>query len=311
MINSKIKEMIQDIENDNTSGSNEIVDKAYKIIKNHLKLIQNDEEDIKENIIKLSKKIIETRPSMAPLINFIGYLIHDLETYTKKTIFQRLNNYKKEKSKRENALEQEFLIFLKNFNKKDMKIMLISYSSTIINLLIKLKEYNFEFFILESRPLLEGHTVAEILSSNFKTNLIIDAAMGKFIDQINLVLVGIDSILKNGAIINKIGTYPLANLAKEKGIDIYAVGDSFKYNLRSHYGEEILIEKKPTQEIYSKTIQNKLLEIQNYYFDITPSKYITGIISELGVLKIKGFLKNIKKNLPIKWYKFFKKNLGY
>jgi len=122
-----------------------------------------------------------------------------------------------------------------------------------------------------------------------------------------LVLVGIDSILKNGSIINKIGTYPLANLAKEKGIEIYAVGDSFKYNIKSHYGEEILIERKPTQEIYSKAIQNKLLEIQNYYFDITPSKYITGIISELGVLKIKEFLKNIKKNLPIKWYKFLTK----
>lgn len=122
-----------------------------------------------------------------------------------------------------------------------------------------------------------------------------------------MVLVGIDSILKNGSIINKIGTYPLANLAKEKGIEIYAVGDSFKYNIKSHYGEEILIERKPTQEIYSKAIQNKLLEIQNYYFDITPSKYITGIISELGVLKIKEFLKNIKKNLPIKWYKFLTK----
>ena len=311
MIEIKIQKLIQDLKKNNTSGANELIDDAYEIIKKQLELISDPNTDIKELMIELSKKIIESRPSMATLINFIGYLIHDLETFTKKSLFQRLNNYKKEKNKRKKALEQEFLTFLKNFNKKDMKIMLISYSSTIINLLIKLKDYNLEFFVLESRPLLEGHNVAEILSSHFNTNLIIDAAMGKFIDQIDLVLVGIDSILKNGSIINKIGTYPLANLAKGKDIDVYAVGDSFKYNLRSHYGEEILIERKPTQEIYNKMIQNKLLEIQNYYFDITPSKYITGIISDLGVLKIQEFPKIIKKNLPIKWYKFFKKNLGY
>jgi len=305
LIRSEIKEMIQDLKKNNTSGANELIDDAYEIIKRQLEMILDPNEDIKELMIELSKKIIESRPSMATLINFIGYFIHDLETFTKKALFQRLNNYKEEKNKRKKALEQEFLTFLKNFNKKDMKIMLISYSSTITNLLIKLKEYNFEIFILESRPLLEGHIVAEILSSHFKTNLIIDAAMGKFIDQVNLVLVGIDSILKNGAIINKIGTYPLANLAKENGIDIYAVGDSLKYNLRSYYGEEILIERKSTQEIYNKTIQNKLLEIQNYYFDITPSKYITGIISDLGVLEIQEFLNIIKVNLPIDWFKSF------
>jgi len=305
LIEIKIKKLIQDLKKNNTSGANELIDDAYEIIKKQLELISDPNIDIKELMIELSKKIIESRPSMATLINFIGYLIHDLETFTKKALFHRLNNFKKEKNKREKALEQEFFTFLKNYNKKDMKIMLISYSSTIINLLIKFKDFNFELFILESRPLLEGHIVAEILSSHFKTNLIIDAAMGKFIDQIDLVLVGIDSILKNGSIINKIGTYPLANLAKRKGIDVYAVGDSFKYNLRSHYGEEILIERKPTQEIYNKMIQNKLLEIQNYYFDITPSKYITGIISDLGVLEIQEFLKIVKKKLPIKWYNFF------
>lgn len=162
MIDIKIQKLIQDLKKNNISGANELIDDAYEIIKRQLELISDPNKDIKELMIELSRKIIESRPSMATLINFIGYLIHDLETFTKKALFRRLNNFKKEKNKRENALEQEFLTFLKNYNKKDMKIMLISYSSTIINLLIKLKDYNFEFFVLESRPLLEGHTVAEI-----------------------------------------------------------------------------------------------------------------------------------------------------
>ena len=62
--------------------------------------------------------------------------------------------------------------------------MTISYSSTIINLLLKNKESNFEIYVLESRPLLEGQRVAETLSPHFKTHLIIDAAIGTFIDEI-------------------------------------------------------------------------------------------------------------------------------
>ena len=94
-----------------------------------------------------------------------------------------------------------------------MQIMLISYSSTIITQLTGLKDYSLELFVLESRPLFEGRRTAEILSKYFKTHLIIDAAMGKFIKEVDFVLIGIDSIQKNGSIINKIGTYPLAVLA--------------------------------------------------------------------------------------------------
>ena len=179
--------------------------------------------------------------------------------------------------------------------------MLISYSSTIINLLLKNKEFNFEIYVLESRPLLEGQRVAETLSPYFKTHLIIDAAIGTFIDEIDLVLVGVDSILKDGSIINKIGTFRLALLANTRKIDVYAVCDSYKYNLKSHYGRSILIVEKPIKEVYNKKIKNKFLEVHNYYFDITPPEYISGIISDLGVLSIQEFLENELKNfLPEK-----------
>jgi len=186
--------------------------------------------------------------------------------------------------------------------------MLVSYSSTINRLLKNKKDFPLEIFILESRPLLEGRKVAELLSSYFKTHLIIDAAMGKFINNIDLVLIGVDSILINGSIINKIGTFPLAVLANTKKIDVYAVTDSFKYNLRSHYSQKILIEEKPIKEIYDEEQTNDLLKVHNLYFDITPPDYITGIISDLGILSIQYFLKKVKKSLPIEWFKYFLNN---
>ncbi|MHA2282299.1 MAG: hypothetical protein ACXAC5_15760 [Promethearchaeota archaeon] len=79
---------------------------------------------------------------------------------------------------------------------------------------------------------------------------------------------------------------------------------SYKYNLRSHYGHKIIIEKKPTNEVYDKRA-NINLEIFNYYFDIAPTELITGIISELGVLSLKDFIVEVKEILLIEWFKYF------
>ena len=308
METQNIQELLRELKDDNTSGANEFIDKALEIIKFQLRLTRDPHKDIREEIFNLSKQIIDTRPSMAPLINTMGYLIHDLGKVNKSIIEERLSQFNIYREKIEESLELAFHTFLKRIKKIPLKLMLISYSSTIINLLLQNKDFKFEIFILESRPLLEGQKAAEILSQYFKTHLIVDAAMGKFIDQINLVLIGVDSILEDGSIINKIGTYPLAVLANSRKIDVYAVADSLKYNLKSHFGTEIMIERKPIEEIYDKGIKNTSLEIHNYYFDVSPPIYITGIISNYGILKIHEFLEKVKSDLPIGWFKYVLNN---
>lgn len=308
MNSKKISTLLSELKQDNTSGANELIDKALAIIRNQLDSYEIENADKTKEIYNLSKEIIDSRPSMAPLINTIGYLIHDLIIITKSNLLERLNQFEVDKLGRLKALEQSFNKFLMSQKKEILKILLISYSSTINKLLTINRHYPFELYILESRPLCEGHKVAELLSSYFKTHLIIDAAMGKFIDNIDLVLIGVDSILKNGSIINKIGTYPLSVLADSKSIDVYAVADSFKYNLKSHYDQKIIIEEKPIEEIYNKELTNDLLKVHNLYFDITPSEYITGIISDLGILSIKEFLEEVNNSLPIEWFKYFLNN---
>jgi len=303
-----IQDLLKNLKDDNTSGAREFIDKALDIIRRQLKLIEDPYKDITQELIPLLIQIIESRPSMAPLINTIGYLINDLKVLNKFVIEERLNRFKIDRKKREGLLELNFNNFLKEYNKIHLKVMLISYSSTIINSLLKKKEFNFKFYVLESRPLLEGQRVAEILSSQFETHLIIDAAIGNFIDEIDIVLIGVDSILDDGSIINKIGTFPLALFASTRKVDVYAVCDSYKYNLKSHYGYDVLIEAKPISEVYNKEITNKFLEVHNYYFDITPPKYITKIISDFGVLNIPDFLKKVRKSLPIEWFKYFLNN---
>lgn len=301
----EIQEMLLELENDKSSGANELISKVIKILQKQLDLITDERKDEKKLIIELAERIMDSRPSMAPLINTVGYIIADLEYFSKSTLSRRIAKFLEIKEQGEKQLKSNFISFMKQLLNRKTLIMTISYSSTIINLLKKLTDYDLELFILESRPLFEGRKTAEILSSHFKTHLIVDAAMGKFMEKIDLVLLGIDSVLNDGSVINKIGSFPLATVAFENNKKCYALGTSLKFNLKSYFNREIVIKDKKREEIYDRSINNKNLEIHNLYFDITPPKYIARIISDLGVLVPAEFVSKAKEILPLEWFRPF------
>jgi len=309
MISKTILHMIHDLKTDKTSGASELIEFALEILEAYLHTIKDPKKelhmDIKEDIFELSKELFNVRPSMAPIINTIGYFIHDLEFFSKQTLLEKFKTFPAERLRIDKALTSSFHSFLERFEGKKLNVMLISYSTTIIKHLKENTKNDFTFYVLESRPLFEGRRTAEILSSNFETHLITDSAMGKFIKKVDIVLLGIDSILRDGSIVNKIGSYPLACIAAANNKDVYAVGDSFKYNLKSHYNQKIIIETKPIYEVYCKKIKKELFKVHNFYFDITPSNYFKEIISDLGILTTPEFLENVKSTLPLEWFKSF------
>jgi len=305
MISKTILHRIHDLKTDKTSGASELIEFALEILEAYLHTIKDPNMDIKGVIFELSKEIFKVRPSMAPIINTIGYFIHDLEFFSKRTLLEKLKTFPEERLRIDKALTSSFHSFLDRFEGKKLNVMLISYSTTIIKHLKENTKNDFTFYVLESRPLLEGRRTAEILSSNFETHLIADSAMGKFIKKVDVVLLGIDSVLRDGSIINKIGSYPLACIAAANNKDVYAVGDSYKYNLKSHYNQKVIVEQKPIYEVYSKRIKKELFKVHNFYFDISPSKYFKEIISDLGILTMPEFLEKVKSTLPLEWFKSF------
>ena len=149
----------------------------------------------------------------------MGYFLHDLKSYTKKDLLERYVNFPQIRERRTKALISHFHSFLDNYKEK-LNVMLISYSTTILKCLNGVEKEDITFYILEARPLLEGRRTAELLSSDFETHLIIDSSMGKFINSIDIVLIGIDSILRDGSIVNKIGSYPLACIAANNNKEV-------------------------------------------------------------------------------------------
>ena len=144
-------------------------------------------------------------------------------------------------------------------------------------------------YATETRPKEQGIKTANELSKlGIPVILIIDSAIGFFIKDVDIVIVGSDAIRKEG-FVNKIGTYPLALVAKKHNKPFYVVGNTLKLDKR----KKLIIEERSPDEIYKEKI--KTLEIKNPAFDLIPWKYVKRIITEKGVMtpvNIKNMLKN-------------------
>ncbi|MBI5206343.1 MAG: S-methyl-5-thioribose-1-phosphate isomerase [Candidatus Firestonebacteria bacterium] len=156
-------------------------------------------------------------------------------------------------------------------------------------------------FADETRPFLQGSrlTVWELQQYGIPVTLITDSMAGHFMSRgkIDAVVVGADRIAANGDTANKIGTYSLSVLANENKIPFYVAAPISTIDTNIDSGEKIPIEERSSEEIHfiaGKRITPIGTEAANPAFDITPSKYISAIITEKGVIK-KPFKKTIKK----------------
>lgn len=144
----------------------------------------------------------------------------------------------------------------------------------------------------ETRPLLQGARLSafELVYDEIPVTVITDS-MAAFAMQrlgIKKVVVGADRIAANGDTANKIGTYSIAILAKAHGIPFYIAAPTSTIDPRMKSGDEIPIEFRDKDEIVffaGKRMVPDGAEVFNPAFDVTPAEYITGIITERGVLR--------------------------
>jgi len=152
----------------------------------------------------------------------------------------------------------------------------------------------FHLFIPETRPLLQGSrlTVYEAEKLKLPYTLVTDNMRGFLFSKnmIDITFVGADRIALNGDTANKIGTYESAILSYVHKKPFFVVAPTTTFDKKLSSGKGIKVEERKTDEIIS--ILNKRISIAkntfNPAFDITPSKYITGIITEKGIIKPKS-----------------------
>ncbi len=155
----------------------------------------------------------------------------------------------------------------------------------------------------ETRPVLQGArlTAFELMAAGIPVTLICDnmAATVMARGLIDAVVVGADRIAANGDTANKIGTYGLSLLAKAHGIPLYVLAPSSTFDRSLATGREIPIEERPAEEItcgFGPRIAPENVAVFNPAFDVTPSKFISAIVTDKGVI-MPPFAENIAKVL--------------
>lgn len=236
------------------------------------------------------KKLLSLRPTEPMLTN----VLHRIEKQSYKEILQHFD------SAQEKINKNVFKII-----KNNDVVFTHCHSTNVVNALIysHKRGKKFEVYNTETRPLFQGRkTARELRKAGIKVTMFVDSASAFAIEKqgkkdkvySDKIFLGADALLEKG-IINKIGSFMIAELSYKHKIPLYIIADSWKYSPK-----ELKLEERNFHEIWKKIPKNSHIKIRNPAFEFVPKKYVTKIISELGVLSYDEFFLEIKGDFLIK-----------
>ncbi len=160
-----------------------------------------------------------------------------------------------------------------------------SYSSTV-SAAIALLRADVQIIFSEARPLYDGHRLAGELSERARTaTLVTDAQLGLAVQRADAVLVGADTVMRDGSVVNKAGTLMLAATAAYFDVPLYACCETFK--LRTADMPALQLERMAPGELGAPDWPG--VTVENVYFDVTPPALIHSLITESGVTVFPGY----------------------
>ncbi|KAI9355363.1 eukaryotic translation initiation factor 2B, subunit 1 alpha, 26kDa-like protein [Zopfochytrium polystomum] len=172
--------------------------------------------------------------------------------------------------------------------KDDAVILIHSYSRVVMLLLHHAASLNrrFKVIVTESRPSCNGiKAAAELRSHGIPVCLVPDSAVGFVMEQADMVLVGAEGVVENGGLINQIGTYQIAVVAKASNKPFYAVTESYKFVRMYPLNQGEFCHKKldfTLSDNYSLQFESDI------NVDYTPPHLVSSLITNMGVLTPSG-----------------------
>lgn len=158
---------------------------------------------------------------------------------------------------------------------------------------------NIKVIATETRPYMQGSrlTVWELMQEGIPVELVPENHAGLLCSNgtVTKVITGADRIALNGDTANKVGTFMISLAAREFKIPFYIAAPVSTFDASIHSGKEIVIEERSAREV--KYLDDRLLTVKDararyFAFDVTPSRNITGFITEKGIIQ-KPFKKYI------------------
>lgn len=271
-----IEQRIARIRDDRAHGSRWLVGEAITLLADLASDTTMTPEDRMQRLYAAARALARARPAMAALAGVVARIMSatpEGPTAIARQAQQVRNRY-------DYALEE---ITRHARPLLSGTLLTDSISGTVLDVLAACAAHIEEVVALEGRPRYEGRDTAKALAQRgIPVTLITDAQAAIFLPRCQAVVVGADSVLASGDILNKAGTALVAWAARGHHVPFYVLCETLKIAPRRWTGDLGQLEEKEAEEVLEQPIAG--VTARNFYFDRTPARLVTAIITEDGSL---------------------------
>ncbi len=275
-------------------GATNVALNAIDFLSNYAKRLEcPDIESCIDNLYKAREILIDTRPTEPAMKNGLTFLMSKLEKEKENCCLEDIPDIIERYKNQYNKMLQESKkkiaeIGARRFPDTEEKFIVMTHChSTLVTAILleaKKQKKNFKVINTETQPRLQGRKTAdELLEAGIEVIHVVDSAMRWAVRhyQVDIILIGADSITSEGTVLNKIGSRLLALVAHEENIPFYVCSPLLKYNPETNLGILETIEMRDPNEIWEKPPEG--IQILNPAFETVSRRYIDGLITEAGI----------------------------
>ena len=295
--------IIKKIETLKIQGAENVAKAALKVINLKMRIHtykEKSSEDLLKELDRTRKLLFRLRPTEPCMRNTVNFVLSNLETRNLHDIYQELHERIYLALKHFDVADIEIARFGAKKIHSGMVVFTHCHSTTVMNVLKEAKRQKKRFVVhnTEARPNFQGRiTAAELAKLKIPVVHFVDSAGRLAMKDADLFLFGADAITSEGKVINKIGTEMFAELATKHDVSTYCCTDSWKFDPKTIFGYEEVIEERPRCEVWPRS--PKGVRTDSHVFEKISPELITGVISELGIMKPTIFLEEVRRNY--KW----------
>ncbi|EJN58313.1 NUDIX domain-containing protein [Halogranum rubrum] len=257
---------VDDVRDDETHGSAYISVRALDVLRDAAAVA-----DDWESVAAVARELRDARPSMAALANRVNRVMSEAER-TPDAVCERAQAAVDDAVRADSEAAANAADLLSG------TVLTLSRSGTVTDALLRADLEH--VVVAESRPAREGVGVAERLTATgIDATLVADAAIGYVLAEreVDAAVVGVDTVLADATVVNKVGTRLLALAATREDVPVYVVAARDKISptdeFHTEFGDRV--------DIYDGEHD---VDVLNPTFDRTPGDLVSGFVTEQGML---------------------------
>jgi ribose 1,5-bisphosphate isomerase len=297
-----LQDIVDDIRAMRIRGAAPIATAAAKALAEHVTKAQGDQGEVQAATRQAARALLASRPTAVSLRHAVlqvaapalkatsAKLARDAAAKAAATFVQDVK-------RSEEAIASTGALMLRPAE----RILTHCHSSTVVALLAKAHETgkDLHVYATETRPFGQGLTTAKWLAqAGITTTLIVDSAALHMLrtESIDRVLVGADTVTKEGSLYNKVGTSLMALAARSEEVPFWSAASWIKFTPQQP--EEIPVEERDEAEVVGDDRRPEGVAVRNPVFDRTPPEHIAGFVTEEGPQKPADAVRRALKRLP-------------